>query len=253
MSFLDRIRPAKQDEVSALTDAPPALEIAPEVRSLHAALKGRRKLSFIAEVKRASPTRGAIRPSADPVAIARTYEAAGASAISVLTDRPHFGGSLADLARVRAAVGIPVLRKDFILDELQLDEARAAGADAALLIVAFVSPQRFAELHAHAVEIGLEVLVETHTEREVAVAVDAGARIVGVNNRDLHTLRVDLGVSEALMKAVPRGTLKIAESGVASAADARRMFKAGAHGVLVGSSLMSQPDVGDALKSLGCG
>ena len=253
MSFLDRVRPAKQREVRALRDRPPVRSWGPEVRSLHAALKGRRKLSFIAEIKRASPSRGAIRPEADPVTIARAYEAAGASAISVLTDGPHFGGALRDLAQVRAAVGLPVLRKDFILDELQLDEARAVGADAALLIVAFLKPPRLAELLEHARGIGLEVLVETHDAEEVRVALDAGARIVGVNNRDLHSLRVDLATAERLMPAIPRGVLRIAESGLKSRADARRMHGAGAHGVLVGSSLMSERDVGAALKSLGCG
>lgn len=253
MSFLDRIRPEKLREVRELREAPPIAGWVPETRSFHAALKGRRKLSYIAEVKRCSPTRGEIRPGADPAAIALAYEAAGASAISVLTDRPHFGGTLRDLARVKSAVSIPVLRKDFILDELQLDEARAAGADAALLIVAFLKPKRFAELHAHALDIGLEVLVETHDEDEVAVSLDGGARIVGVNNRDLHSLRIDLSVSEAVMPRIPRGVLKIAESGLQSDADARRMFRAGAHGVLVGSSLMLADDVGEALQAMGCG
>ncbi|HJN76419.1 MAG TPA: indole-3-glycerol phosphate synthase TrpC [Myxococcota bacterium] len=253
MSFLDRIRPAKRREVRLLQEAPPATDWAPDVRSLHEVLKGRRKLSFIAEIKRRSPSRGDLRKGAEPISVARAYEAAGASAISVLTDGPHFGGALRDLVKVRAAVGIPVLRKDFILDELQLDETRAIGADAALLIVAFLKPARLTRLLAHAHEIGLEVLVETHDDEEVRLALDAGARIVGTNNRNLHSLQVDLAVSEALLPAIPRGVLKVAESGLKTRTDARRMFAAGAHGVLVGTALMAQPDVGEALKQLGCG
>ncbi|MCP4807216.1 MAG: indole-3-glycerol phosphate synthase TrpC [Proteobacteria bacterium] len=248
MSFLDRIRPAKLAEVEALQGRVFDLD-QPPVRSLAAALKAP-GLSVIAEVKRRSPTRGDIRPGADPVEIANGYANAGAAAISVLTDEPHFGGTLADLRAVTAPV--PVLRKDFILDELQLDEAREAGADAALLIVAFLTPSRLAELHAHAHAIGLEVLVETHSAEEIRIALDAGSRIVGVNNRDLKALTIDLAVCEALIPTLPDDVVKVAESGVFTRQDAARMAAAGADAILVGSSLMSKPDPAQALADL-CG
>ena len=248
MSFLDRIRPAKLAEVEALRGRAFDLD-QPPVRSLAQALRAP-GLSVIAEVKRRSPTRGDIFPGADPVAIADGYARAGAAAISVLTDEPHFGGTLADLRQVSAPV--PVLRKDFILHELQLDEAREAGADAALLIVAFLSPDRLAQLHAHAHAIGLEVLVETHDADEIAIALDAGATIVGVNNRDLKALTIDLVVCERLIPTLPDQVVKVAESGVFTRDDAARMRAAGADAILVGSSLMSQPDPAQALADL-CG
>lgn len=246
MSFLDRIRPAKLAEADALRGRRFDLD-QPPVRSLSQALRAP-GLSVIAEVKRRSPTRGDIAPNADPVEVANGYARAGAAAISVLTDTPHFGGTLADLRRVTAPV--PVLRKDFLLHELQLDEAREAGADAALLIVAFLTPQRLSELHAHAHAIGLEVLVETHSAQEIQIALDAGARIVGVNNRDLKALTIDLAVCDELIPTLPTDVVRVAESGVFTRQDAARMQRAGADAILVGSSLMSRPDPEAALAEL---
>lgn len=250
MSFLERIRPAKLAEVEALRAARPVPRTTP-VRSLSAALR-RPGRQVLAELKRASPSRGPIRPGADPVDIARAYQDAGAAGLSVLTDGPHFGGSLRDLERIRDAVQIPVLRKDFILDELQLDQARAIGADAALLIVAFLTPDRLAELLAHAHGLGLEVLVETHSAHELQVAQDAGARIVGVNSRDLRSLHIDLAVAEALLPSIPSSVVRVAESGIHGPADAARMEAAGADALLVGTHLMTQPDPGQALRDLLC-
>jgi indole-3-glycerol phosphate synthase len=250
VSFLERIRPAKLAEVDALRSDRPVPRTTP-VRSLSAALR-RPGRQVLAELKRASPSRGPIRPGADPVDIARAYQDAGAAGLSVLTDGPHFGGSLRDLERIRDAVQIPVLRKDFILHELQLDQARAVGADAALLIVAFLTPERLAELLAHAHGLGLEVLVETHSAQELQVAQDAGARIVGVNSRDLRSLHIDLAVAEALLPGIPSSVVRVAESGIHGPADAARMEAAGADALLVGTHLMTQPDPGQALRDLLC-
>lgn len=247
-SFLDRIRPEKEAEVAALLAAPPTPLQTP-VRSLSKALRAP-GLSAIAEIKRSSPSRGEIRPGADPVAIARSYEAAGAAAISVLTDRPHFGGTLQDLEAVRDAVELPVLRKDFLIHRVQLDQARAHGADAALLMVSMLSPAELGSMLAHAHDLGLECLVEAHSAEELQIALDSGAQIVGVNNRDLHTLNIDLAVCEALLPTLPPEVVAVAESGVHRRADAVRMEKAGAHAILVGTGLMTQPAPGAALRTL---
>ena len=249
MSFLERIRPEKDAEVAALTAAPedPARGSAP--RGFREALL-RPGVSAIAELKRRSPSRGDIRPGADPVDIAQAYEANGARALSVLTDGPHFGGSLEDFARVREAVSLPMLRKDFIVHELQLDQARAWGADAALLIVAMLDQTELTRLHAHAVSLGLDVLVETHSAAEIERALDAGATIVGVNSRNLHTMAIDLSLCERLVQTLPEGVVRVAESGLNTPADVARMD---ADAILVGSSLMEKPDVGLALRELMCG
>ncbi|MCB9741261.1 MAG: indole-3-glycerol phosphate synthase TrpC [Alphaproteobacteria bacterium] len=248
MSFLDRIAPEKQAEVAALRAAPPAGE-GPPVRSLRAALSAA-GLQAISEVKRRSPSRGDIRPGADAAAIAQSYVANGAAAISVLTDGPHFGGQLADLRAVRAAVPVPVLRKDFLIDPLQVAEARDHGADAVLLIVAMLSQDQLVELLAATRALGMEALVETHDAPELERALAAGASVVGVNNRDLKSLAIDLATCERLLPGVPEGVLKVAESGLKSPADLLRMQQAGADAVLVGSSLMSAPSPGEALGAL---
>lgn len=247
-SFLDRIRPEKEDEVEALLNDPPTRR-GGSTRSLSAALRAP-GLSAIAEIKRRSPSRGDIRPGADPVEIALAYQAAGAAGISVLTDGPHFGGSLQDLERVSAAVDIPVLRKDFLIHKLQLDQAQAHGADAALLMVSMLKPSQLKHMLAHAHKLGLECLVEAHSADEVQVALDCGAVILGVNNRDLHSLKIDLAVCEALIPTLPEGVVAVAESGVHSRADALRMERAGAMAILVGTSLMTQDDPGAALTAL---
>jgi len=211
---------------------------------------GRAGPRIIAECKRRSPSRGVLRPSYDPVAIAKGYEKAGAAAISVLTEPTFFDGALEHLQAVRDAVSIPVLRKDFVVSEYQLFEARAAGADAVLLIVAALDPQSLTSLHARASALGLDVLVEVHSADELAVAIDAGARIVGVNNRNLRTLTVDVAASEALAAQMPRGILSVSESGLRTAADLLRLQELGYHAFLIGERFMIEEDPGAALKAL---
>ncbi|WP_028708568.1 indole-3-glycerol phosphate synthase TrpC [Propionicicella superfundia] len=192
----------------------------------------------ICEVKRSSPSKGALAPIPDPAALAGEYAAGGAAAISVLTEPHRFGGSLDDLVAVRRAVDVPVLRKDFLVDPYQIIEARAAGADIVLLIVAALSDADLRALYALARSLDLTVLVEAHTAAEVDTAVELGARLVGVNNRDLQTLQVDLAQFETLAGRVPAGIVKVAESGIFTAADVARLVSAGADAILVGEALV---------------
>ena len=214
------------------------------------ALERSDRLNIIAECKRRSPSRGVLRADYDAVAIARGYEEAGAAAISVLTEPTFFDGSLDDLVRVKAAVQVPVLRKDFIVCEYQLFEAKAAGADAVLLIVAALSPEELSSLRAKAAALGLDALVEVHSHDELNVAIDAGATIVGVNNRNLRTLAVDVHASEALAARMPKGVLPISESGLKSADDLKRLRALGYQAFLIGERFMSEPVPGTALKKL---
>jgi len=195
-------------------------------------------LALIAEVKRRSPSKGDIAPGLDAVAQASAYEAAGADAISVLTEPSRFGGSLDDLRAVAATVNLPVLRKDFIVDPFQLWEAEAAGAAAVLLIAAALSDAELKALLDECDACGLDALVEVHDEPELGRALAAGAPLIGINNRNLRTLSVDLSVTEQLAPRVPPGTIVVGESGVTSAADARRLAAAGAHALLVGEALV---------------
>jgi indole-3-glycerol phosphate synthase len=217
-------------------------------RGFRAALAAAPAPAVIAELKRASPSRGRIRAEYEPGALGRSYAAGGASALSVLTDGPFFQGGLADLAAARAASGLPCLEKDFVIDAYQIDEARAWGADAVLLIVAAVR-DRGHELLAAAAEAGLDALVEVHTEAELAWAVEAGAGMIGINNRDLTSFEVRLETAERLAPRVPAGTLLVAESGIRSAADALRMRAAGAQAVLVGEAFMAHADPGALLAA----
>jgi indole-3-glycerol phosphate synthase len=257
MTFLADILARKRDEVEAARRALPEAELRARAReraaprAFEAALSPRGgPVRVVAEVKRASPSQGAIRAGLDAVAQARAYAAAGAAAISVLTDGPGFGGSLADLAAVRAAVDVPLLRKDFVLDRYQLLEARAHGADAALLIVAALPAPALRALLDACGELGLAALVEVHDEREVEAALRAGARIVGVNNRNLATFVVDLAVSERLIPALPAHVRGVAESGVRGADDARRLRRAGAANLLVGEALVRAADPGALLREM---
>lgn len=257
MSFLSDILARKRDEVEAARRALPEAELRARARDRVAPRAFEAALSFrggpsrvIAEVKRASPSAGAIRAGLDAVAQARAYAAAGAAAISVLTDGPGFGGSLADLAAVRAAVQVPLLRKDFVLDRYQLIEARAHGADAALLIVAALEEPALRRLVEACAELGLAALVEVHDEREVEAALRVGARLVGVNNRNLGTFAVDLGVSERLLPRLPADVRAVAESGVRTADDARRLRRAGAANLLVGEALVRAVDPGALLREM---
>jgi indole-3-glycerol phosphate synthase/phosphoribosylanthranilate isomerase len=219
-------------------------------RPFAAALARPSRLNVIAEFKRRSPSRGPIRAGADPAAIARAYEAAGACALSVLTDEPFFGGSMDDLARARAATSLPVLRKDFVIDAYQVAEAAAGGADAVLLIAAALPGAGLPALHAAAIAAGLDALVEVHDRAELDRALALPARIVGVNSRDLRTMTVDLRTAVDLAAAIPDGVVAVAESGIRTPEDARRMRAAGYDALLVGEHLMAAPDPGAALAAL---
>jgi len=204
--------------------------------SFHDALHGS-AISLIAEVKRRSPSAGSIREDVDPALRAAHYADGGAAAISVLTDGPHFGGSLDDLRSVAARVGVPVLRKDFILSEEQVLEARVAGASAVLLIVRVLTPARLVSLRRFAAGAGLAALVEAHSAAEIASALAAGAEIVGINSRDLDTFRIDVHAAWQLFAMVPRGIVAVAESGMASVTDVSLAAAAGADAVLIGTAL----------------
>jgi indole-3-glycerol phosphate synthase len=226
-----------------------------ERRDFVAALRTPRAgdVALIAEVKKASPSAGVIRKDFDPVAIARTYEAGGASCLSVLTDEKFFQGSLDYLRQIRAAVGLPLLRKDFIIDERQLLESIEWGADAILLIVAILSDEQLRRFHALAVEAGLAALVEVHDEVELDRALAAGATLLGVNNRDLKTFKVDLATTERLAARLgPQAgsTVLVAESGIHTRTDVERLKRCGASAMLVGESLMRQADVCAGARSL---
>ncbi len=227
-----------------------AAEQAPPVRPFAAVLARSGGVNVIAEHKRRSPSRGAIREDLTPEDVARRYEAAGAAALSVLTDEPFFGGRLEHLAAARAATALPALRKDFIVDPWQVWEARAAGADAVLLIVAALEDDGLRALLALAGEAGLDALVEVHDREELDRAIAAGARIVGVNNRDLKTLEVSLETALSLAAAIPDGVVTVAESGIRTGGDIRRLREAGFDAFLVGERLMGAPDPGQALRSL---
>ena len=200
-------------------------------------------LGLIAEVKRASPSAGLIAEKFDPVEIASRYERAGADAISVLTDEPYFQGHLDHLLAVRAAVELPILRKDFVLDAAQIYEASVAGADAVLLIVAALAQDQLVRLHDAATACQLDVLVEVHTLEELERALALDAQIIGINNRDLTTFQVDLAVTETLSEEVPPGVILVSESGIRTADDSRRARASGADAILVGEALMRSPDV----------
>ena len=223
---------------------------APALRPFAAALARPGAIRVIAEHKRRSPSRGAIREDLEPSEVARRYEAAGAAALSVLTDAPFFGGRLAHLAEARSATGLPALRKDFVVDPWQIAEARAAGADAVLLIVAALSDGELRELLGEAAAIGVDALVEVHDGDELERALAAGARLVGVNNRDLRTLAISLETSLALAARIPDAVVAVAESGIKSGADLRRLREAGFDACLVGEHLMAAHDPGAALRQL---
>jgi indole-3-glycerol phosphate synthase len=222
---------------------------APSPKDPMAVLKGE-DVAVIAEVKRASPSKGAMAAIADPAALAADYEAGGASVISVLTEQRRFGGSLADLAAVRAAVAVPVLRKDFVVSSYQLWEARAYGADMVLLIVAALEQNALESLVERAVSIGLVPLVEVHADEELDRALEAGAKIIGVNARDLTTLEVDRTVFARLAPQIPDGILKIAESGIRGPHDLLAYAASGADAVLVGESLVTGKDPRSAVADL---
>jgi indole-3-glycerol phosphate synthase len=241
-SRLDELKP-RRAELERLAAA------APVPRDWAAALDGP-TVGVIAEIKRRSPSAGAIREALDPVAHARAYVSGGAVAISVLTDEPYFGGTLDDLRSVARAVTSPVLRKDFILDELQLFEARAAGASAVLLIVRALSSRRLRELTAAAQALGLGTLVEVHTQSELDSALAVAPAAVGVNSRDLGTFAIDTAAALRLLARVPAGIIAVAESGIARREDVIEAGNAGADVVLVGTAVAGAADPGQAVRAL---
>jgi len=255
-NVLDQIMTGVREDVAtreastSLAEMRARAESATPALDAYAAL-ARPGVSVIAEVKRRSPSKGALAPIADPAGLAADYEAGGATWISVLTEERRFGGSLRDLAAVRQAVRIPVLRKDFLYGEYQAYEARAFGADVALLIVAALDQPTLSHLRALIEdELGMTALVEVHDEAEVSRAVDAGARVIGVNARNLRTLEVDRSVFERLAPLLPDGALKVAESGVRGPADLIRYAAAGADAVLVGEGLVTTASPRDAAAAL---
>jgi indole-3-glycerol phosphate synthase len=207
-------------------------------------------VNVIAECKRRSPSRGVLAPEYDPVRIARAYAGGGAAAISVLTEPTFFDGALAHLQAVRAAVDVPLLRKDFVVDEYQLFEARASGADAVLLIVAALEQAALESLQARAWQLGLAALVEVHDREELSRAVGSGARVIGVNNRNLRTLKVDVKASDDLAARMPKGIVAVSESGLQSRADLERLAAAGYGAFLIGERFMTDPDPAAAIRLL---
>jgi len=258
MGALDEILANKREELRRLRGTQPQAGLEASCRGLGPAREfesARRASSpggvrLIAEVKKASPSRGTLNATLDPVAQARVYAQAGAAVVSVLTDEKYFRGALGDLVAVRAEVDVPLLRKDFILDDYQLWESRAAGADAVLLIVAALDDARLRDLHHAAKGIGLATLVEVHTAGELDRAVALGAPVIGVNNRDLQTLETSLEPSLALLPRIPRAHTAVSESGIFTRGDVDRLVRAGAHAVLVGEALVRAPDVAAKVREL---
>jgi indole-3-glycerol phosphate synthase len=255
--FLSQILEHKADEIAkARIDRPLSMlmehcENAPPARPFIQALRQcKGSLGLIAEVKKASPSAGVIRPDFDYIKIAGEYEAAGADCLSVLTDEKFFQGHLSYLTEIKKAVSLPLLRKDFILDKYQIYEARAAGADAILLIVAALNRNKLDELYAIACELGLDVLVETHTEAEMEAASSLGCSLIGINSRDLKTFKTDLSVIERIAKLSPRSALLVAESGIKNRADVDRLRSSGISAILVGETLMRAPNIAAAVADL---
>ena len=255
-TILDEIVAAKWEEIARAKVKLPADELqraiqdAPPVRDFFAPLAVGGSIKLIAEVKKASPSQGVIRQDFDPVQIALAYEAAGATCLSVLTDEPYFQGSLDYLRQIRAAVNLPLLRKDFILDSYQLLEARAAGADAVLLIAECLDDCNLRKLHNETLELGMTPLVEFYDPENLPRVLAAEAQLIGVNNRDLRTFVTDLGHTIRLREQVPLDAVLVAESGIHTRADVLRLQEAGVDAMLVGESLMAQDNIGAAVRIL---
>jgi indole-3-glycerol phosphate synthase len=255
-SILDEIVASKHREIEASRRRLPLDELevqaasAPPVRDFRAALAGPGPIRLIAEVKKASPSAKVIRADFDPIAIARTYQAHGAACLSVLTDAPYFQGHLSYLARIRASVAIPLLRKDFIIDEYQVVEARMAGADAVLLIAEILDDAQLAALLARIRGLGMAALVEFHDEANLPRVLEAGADLVGVNNRDLTRFVTDLDLTFRLRDQIPPEVVLVSESGIRTRSDVERLEAAGVSAILVGESLMRADDIGLAVEQL---
>jgi indole-3-glycerol phosphate synthase len=255
-SILDKIVASKRREIEAAQTRLPGRQLekilneAPAVRDFRAALEAPGGIQIIAEVKKASPSAGVLRADFDPVAIARTYSRHGAVALSVLTDAPFFQGQLAYLAAVRAAVAPPLLRKDFILDRYQLLEARTAGADAVLFIAEVLPGEELPRLLREAHDLGLQALVELYDAENLPRVLDSGARLIGINNRDLRTFTTRLEHTLDLLPRVPAGYCVVSESGIRTRQDVLRLEAAGVRAVLVGETLMRAADIGAKLDEL---
>ena len=253
-TYLDRI--LERHRETAAADTRPIEQLLEEAREMEstrgfrAALAGSEQLGVIAEIKRRSPSKGDLNANLDPAELAATYERGGAACLSVLTDVEHFGGSVADLQAARAACALPVIRKDFTVSERDVLDARIMGADCVLLIAAALDPAELASFHALAVDVGLDVLVEIHDERELEHALAAEATLIGVNQRDLVTFQVDHERAVRMAGVIPDHAVKVAESGVRGAADARSLRAAGYDAVLVGETLVTSGDPAAALADL---
>lgn len=253
MSVLDSIIEGVREDLAARRGSMGALHerIDAQAPALDAhSFLSRNEMNVIAEVKRSSPSKGNLAPITDPAALAEKYQEAGAAAVSVLTEQRRFGGSLADLDAVRSRIEIPVLRKDFMVDEYQFLEARAHGADIVLLIVAALSKSQLKDFYDLATELGMASLIEVHTQTELESAMDISPRIVGVNSRNLKTLEVSASVFEELIPAIPSTVIRVAESGISTRADVAQAQKAGATAILVGESLVKSGDPISAMREL---
>jgi indole-3-glycerol phosphate synthase len=255
-TILDKILATKREEIAAARSTRPLAELqqlvdqSPPVRDFFAALAGGPPLRLIAEVKKASPSKGLIRADFDPVQIATIYEQHGASCISVLTDQQYFQGHLDYLSAVRSSVNIPVLRKDFIIDPYQLLEARVAGADAVLLIAECLDDCQLRSLHNQTIELGMTPLVELYDPENLPRVLEAGASLIGINNRDLRSFHTDLYHTIRLRPEIPADRIVVGESGIDSRDDVLLLADAGVNAMLVGESLMRQPDIGAAVDRL---
>jgi len=256
MTILEQIVEHKRREVADAQRRTPLSELqeraaaAPPPRDFAAALRASSEISLIAEVKKASPSAGLIREDFDPVAIARTYQEHGAACISCLTDKAFFQGRLEYLSAIRHAVDLPVLRKDFIVDAYQVWESRAAGADCVLLIAECLDDQLLNRLHQLVHDLGMQALVEVHDEQNLQRALRLRPRLLGINNRNLHTFETDLNHSIRLVQRVPNSVVRVTESGIHCRADALRLQEAGFDAMLVGESLMREPDIGAKVDEL---
>lgn len=254
---LDEILSRKRSEVATLKRRIPlaklrqmAEKLDEPKRSLESALSKKRKIHLICELKKASPSQGILRSNFRPVELAIEFEAAGASAISVLTERYHFKGSPGTLGQLRPLTSIPLIRKDFIFDPYQVYETALLKADAFLVIALLLTAKELKSILAIAAELKLDVLVEVHTKEELDRALSAGSKIIGINNRDLKTLRIDPAVGETLLRFVPKGTLSVIESGIENRNDVERYRALGAHCFLIGTSLMKSNHVREKIKEL---